>query len=400
MTLLQLIQILLAAGAAAPAVQEAGNLDTLRRLAAAEGPEYLQAREEVLQHSRAPWNIHEAAAESWELGVAAFVLNARQASPQSFQRMDAVRPRRDITGRSYTLPEPSVHNQVAFLVEKAWKPVEEGDRGRGLSDLRLGLGKGTGSVADPAMWRAIWEECSIERFREISLFFLASSSDLGVLGIVADVLAERGDAGTKRLQALCLTGLLDSELPEAGELVLTQWEYLKQEQSLAEKALVVFGANGSERARRFVHSLALDEDQEEWLRARAAVGCCLRPHPDDANMFRKFFGGPGSIEMKTKALWAIGGSGGCPRDSIRPVLREVITTSDNEKITRAAAAELGSYLYSREVAEDHTVTEDIRLFEQILERPNLSPSARSSISGMILRIKEGRERFKDEAKGK
>ncbi|UCC32300.1 MAG: hypothetical protein JSU86_08460, partial [Phycisphaerales bacterium] len=350
MTLLQLIQIFLAAGVVAPVVQQAGNLDTLRRVATAEAAEYLRVRQDVLAHSHAQWNIAEAAAESWEIGVAAFVLNARRVSPESFQRMDAVQPRRDITGRSYTLPEPSVENRVAFLLEKAWKPVEEGDRARGLSDLRLGLRKGTGRVADPAMWRAIWEECPIERLREISLFLLASSSDLAVLGIVAGVMAEHGDAGTKRLQALCLTGLLDSELPEAGELVLTQWEYLRQEQTLAEKALAVFGANVSERARSFVHGLALDEDQEEWLRARAAVSCCLRPHPGDPAMFRKFLAGPGSIKMKAKVLKGMQGRNGYPLDPLRPVLREIIITSDDEELTESAALTLTScYRHAKDV---------------------------------------------------
>ena len=147
MIVFEIIRMLVAFGVGVSVAQGAGDLDTLRRAAAAEGAEYLQFREEVLKQSHAPWNISEAAAESWELGIAAFVFNTRQASPEAFQRMDALRPRRTITGRSYTLAEPSVENRVAFLIEKAWKPIEQGDCGRGLSDLRLGLGKGTGSAA-------------------------------------------------------------------------------------------------------------------------------------------------------------------------------------------------------------------------------------------------------------
>ena len=396
MILLQLIQIYVAAGVVPPSPQGAGNLDMLRRAAAAEGTEYLHVREEVLKHTETPWNIAEAAAKSWELGVAAFVFNARWRSPETFQQMDAVKPRHYADGTSYRLPGHSVEEHVTFLLEKAWKPIGQRDRQRGLNDLRRNQGSRMAGVGDPAMWRAIWEECPIEELRATSLFFLASSSNPDVLDIVAEVLSKhKDDRGLKRLQARCLAGLWYNALPEAAELVLAEWEYLKQQPSLAGRASGALASSPSPRAREAVYGVALDKDNPDEMRYEAVVRCSLRQHPGDRKFVEKFLGEVESLELKRKVVM---GLGKLPLEDIRSAVREILGTSTDPQLTSAAALALSEAYYKVDPIDDRLLSEDIRLLEEVAGRPNVSDSTRFTIINQIVpNMKERNEHLKREA---
>lgn len=166
--------------------QAVDELELLLPLVAAEASEYPKLRDEILKQRKEPWDVASASGESWELGVGAFVLNARQHSAELFDNWDREIPRRSHRGNWYRLPGGSRTQRIAFRLERVWKPRDATDADRCLSDLREFLGRTYAGLADNAMWRAIWEGCPIEPLRDVSVFFLASSSDRNALNVIAE----------------------------------------------------------------------------------------------------------------------------------------------------------------------------------------------------------------------
>ncbi|UCC32015.1 MAG: hypothetical protein JSU86_06995, partial [Phycisphaerales bacterium] len=341
-------------------VREDGGQDFARlmRLGESDGVDYLRERDALLAGQPTQWDVDAAAARSWEAGLAAFILNGRLGESEAFAKWDAQRPILRANLRYYDWAGASVEEGLAFLLEKMWKGATAKEREWAYNDLQLIGAKFTVGVGNTALWRAIWENCPDDRFKAIVILYIASSDDPTVQPIIVEVLDDGNDAVPLGFKYRCLQGLRYRDTEQTVDAILDGWDQLTSERAWTEKALAALCANGGKRARQFVHGLALSPDQDEWTRADAAAGCCLRPHPDDPDMFRKFFTGPGSVKMKTKALKGLRGRNAYPLEPIRPVLREIITTSDDEDLTESAALTLTScYRHAKELNE-RAVAED------------------------------------------
>ena len=392
MIVLQLMWASLAVGVVdTPSTMSGSEFDILRRLAAMEGSQYLALRREILDHHNSPWNVAEASGESWELGVAAFVVNARQQSGARFARWDAREPRLSAAGEWYSLACDSPDDELAFLLEKVWKPIDPLDRTRALNDLSDKLGKWSARAGDARMWRAIWEQCPVERLREMSLFFLAASGDPAVLGVVAAVLSNREDPQAERLQGRCVAGLWYSELPEAAELLLAEWDYLKQDRTLARNALGALASSPDSRARQAVYQMAMDLNNPEWMRYEAVVKCSIRSHTGDRAFVEKFLGEVESLKLKREVVMALGKF---PLVDVRSALREVLRHTNDAQLASAAALALSQGYIKTDTIDPRQVAEDIALLEQVAERADLPGNTRGPILELIGSIKKQRDRDK------
>ncbi|UCC29269.1 MAG: hypothetical protein JSU86_13830 [Phycisphaerales bacterium] len=103
--------------------------------------------------------------------------------------------------------------------------------------------------------------------------------------------------------------------------------------------------------------------------------------------------------MKTKALKGIRARNGYPLDPVRPVLREIIITSDDEELTESATLTLTScYRHAKEVNE-RAVAEDIQLLKEVLQRKDLRDSVHARILGYVDRIEEKRRSASEKEAG-
>ncbi len=75
-----------------PARGQTDDYAKLLRVAQAEGDEYVELRDALLEAHPAPWKIDEAVRYSWQAGLLVHILNARLAHPSHFKSWDKVEP--------------------------------------------------------------------------------------------------------------------------------------------------------------------------------------------------------------------------------------------------------------------------------------------------------------------
>jgi len=376
-------------GTSVAELQTIDDLDALRRLVVAERAAYPRLRHELLSKNGGPWNVALASGESWELGVAAFVLNSRRASPGDFATMDAEKPGHYANLQNYRFRGVPLVHQLAFLLEKIWRPLDAEDRARAVNDLGLRLSSGSTAIGESQLWLSIWEQCPIERLRQFSVLFLAASNDPGVLDAIGEVLRTHDEPSIWQTQAYCLMGLWTNELPEAAELVLAEWDRLKRDRGLAEKALGALAASPSPKAREAVYAFAMKPENPEWLRHESVVGCSLRRHPGDREFVERFLTEVDSVKLKRKVLADLGA---LPLADVRPALLGVLReSSDSEMASAAALALTQGYIKAKEINPSE-IAADIALLEAVAERASLPENTRALIRSHRSAIKDRRDR--------
>lgn len=376
------ISILACVGASPP--EHTSDFIALRRVLSSQGKEYLRLRDQILDISDASWDVSQAANESWELGVAAFVLNARRAAPGDFKRMDGQEPRLYANLTWYAIRTKSIEHHVAFLLEKVWKPVGSEDKRRALNDLGLSMGSSVVGIGHVDMWLSIWEQCTNEGLREFALFLLSSSSDANALDIVEEVLTET-DESTIRLKSISLLGLRSASSDAAVDIIMNSWQTFQRHLGLRETALGTLGFYGSTRARHFVYDVALDQDMDDSTRAAAMGACCIQPHSTDSDMFVQFIRQAGSEKLKAKGLHALQR---CPLENVRAAVHEAVRIPSDSKVLQVATLILNSgYIRAKQV-EERAADEDIALLRGILAREDLPRATRFHVSRYIQRIED------------
>ncbi len=366
------------------------DLAALERVAKAGGEEYIRLRNALLKTHPEPWDVANAAAHSWDTGIAAFILNERQKAADMFVKWDALRLRVYADGTSYALHQGTSDAAAAFLLEKIWKSPSERERDRAYRQFCRGHKEEFAHAGDPALWTATWEQCEDEQIRYAVLYQVCASCDPSTQPIIVGLLAEEGDSlPVRRLRAQCMSGLWHRDTEQTVDAVLGVWDVLSKTGHWKYSGAGVLANNSSERARRFVHDLVLDSTEDEDLRAEIVIKCCLRPHPGDLEVFRRFFTGPGSDKMKKDALR---GLYRYPLSGIRPLLRELLVEStDPVMIAAAALTFTQAHRWAKDVPEA-TKAEDIALFEEVLRtKEGLSGATRVHIDMYIqeLRAKPG-----------
>ena len=152
-----------------------GDWINLARVVEGEGNEYVRLRDALLDAATGHWDVTAAADQSWECGLAAFILNERLADKESFDFLDAQHPRLRADMSYYRLSR-SANANVAFLVEKMWKaPAGQEDKRWAASPekekeyayetLVLLRGERYASAGETALWKTIWKQSGDDRFR-------------------------------------------------------------------------------------------------------------------------------------------------------------------------------------------------------------------------------------------
>ncbi len=358
----------------------------LERVARAEGDEYVQLRDALLETHPEPWDVGVAAGQSWDAGVMAFILNARRGAKDTFRGWDALSPRYTASGRSYSLSGKDWTSVWAFLIEKIWKGETARERDGADYDLQQYCRESTIELGHLALWHAIWDGCDDERLQSVAVFQLCSNPDPSTQPIIVELLkGGNGSLDARRLRGQCMSGLWYRDTEQTVDAVLGVWDALSKTGHWEYSGAGVLARTSSERARRFVYDLVLDSSEDERLRAETLMHFCHRPQPGDIQVFRKFFAGPGSDKMKWDAL---GGLYRYPLNDIRPLLRELLMDSTDPKMIASAAFALSKADLSTKDVPDATKAEDIALFEEVLRtREDLHETARVHIDLYIRRLR-------------
>ena len=359
----------------------------LTGLARAEGKDYVNLRDALLEEHPGPWDVAVFARQSWETGLAAFILNARLAARDVFERWDKQEPRLYATGGWYDLSTyPNVgplSARTAFLLEKMWKGIpDERHRGYAFATVKRGFACDAGVTA---LWKAIWEHSKDDQFRLVVIGRVCADPDPSVQPIILEVLHHYDNESAPYFKSRCLSGLWYRHTEETVDAILGAWDTIRNKRSWLGNALGALVANGSVRARRFVHEFILNVENDETLRGEALAKCCNQPQPDDVEIMRRFFAGPATVRVKTNALESIGCH--CPLDEVRPVFREVLIQSNDPKMIASAALALDSaYILAKEV-DEAARAEDITLLEGVRTREDLTNATRVHIGMYIERLR-------------
>ena len=373
----------------------ADDFTALARLAAAQGEQYVQQRDTLLETHPQPWDVRAASEDSWESGLAAFTLNQRMQERDAFAMLDDQFPILRANGHCYELSMSHDAN-VAFLLEKMWKapatqrdgnwtgtPGRESERAYGT--LIMLYGNEIAQAGDAALWKSMWQNCEDERFRFAAVYYLCAAPDSSVQTVIEDILQSADDrvAGYSA-KSHCLSGLQYRNTGQTVDAVFGALEVLKRDGKMGD-AVGVLAANENGRARRLVHEFILGPENDETLRGEALAKCCNRPRADDVEIMRRFFAGPVGERVKTNALASIGRH--CPLDQVRPVFREVLIQSDDPKMIASAALALDSaYILAKEV-DEAARAEDITLLEGVRTREGLTNATRVHIGMYIERLR-------------
>jgi len=380
---------------AAPAA--ADDLAELARLTQAEGEQYVTLRNTLLEKHPGPWDIPTAAAQSWEFGLAAYVLNQRLKEKEAFKTLDNEHPRSYRSIHGYGKLSRSQEANTAFLLEKMWKaPSEQEDqrwavtpeKDREYAYNTLVQARRSKDVGETALWKSMWEKCQNGRLQYVALSYVCADPSPSVQPIIVEVLHSLDYESAPYSKSRCLAGLYHRNTEETADAIIGAMQILANAGETSD-AVGALAANESARARRFVYEFILDNKNSETIRAETLAKCCGRPQPGDIQVINQFLSGEASVPVKTRALKSIGRN--CPLDHVRPMFREILTESeDAELIAGAALALVNGYLLANEI-DPAAAAEDTALFETVARRETLPDVTRIHIGGYVAKIREKQE---------
>ncbi len=370
---------------------ESDGLVALARMVEAEGEAYVQVRNELLKEHPEPWDVAAASEKSWELGLAAFVLNQRMKEKAAYEFLDNQHPSNYRHVEGYGKLSNSSEANVAFLLEKMWKaPGDQQDRrwaatpekDREYAYNTLVQTTYFTPVRQTPLWKAIWEKCPEVRLRFIALFFACADPDTLVQPIIEQVLLHQDASDIAFSKTRCISGLIHRDTEETVDAIIGAWDVLSGNHGKwVMNAIGALSMNSSDRARRVLYDFILDEKQPERRRSEVVAKLSNLPHLDDVGVIRRFLAGRGSTGMKADALrWLHR----YPLAEIRQVLREVLSTFDDVELLSAAALSLyNAHGPARD--EDRAIRlEDATMLEEVLQGRADLPNATRVHIGMYI----------------
>lgn len=365
----------------------------LARLTQADGEQYITLRNSLLARHIEPWDVSGAAAQSWEFGIAAYILNRRMKEKEAFKRLDDAHPASYVSVNGYGRLSRSPEANTAFLLEKLWKaPHGKGDewlritpdQDRQYAYNTLAQSRHFRRAGETALWKAIWEQSEDDRFRFVAIRQVCADPDPSVQPIILQVLHhEDVDLGPD-FKYRCLSGLVRRDTEETVDAIFGALDVLRNANRM-DFAIAVLAANGSTRARPFVHEFILNPENHERRRVEALAKCCNRPHPDDVSVFRKFLASEVSKRVKADAVRSLSS---CPLDLIRPFLGEILMEWDDHELVANAALALSIGHLRATKADSVAAAEDVALFEAMTLRDDLPEVTRIHIGRYITNIHE------------
>lgn len=146
-------------------------------------------------------------------------------------------------------------------------------------------------VGETSLWKAIWEQSGDDRFRFVAIRQVCADPDPSVQPIVLQILHHEETDSWAYSKSRCLSGLVHRDTEDTVDTIFGALDVLRKE-NRKDFAVAVLAANGSTRARPFVHAFILNPENNERRRGEALAKCCNRPHPDDIDVIRRFMAGP------------------------------------------------------------------------------------------------------------
>lgn len=292
----------------------ADEFAALHQLGLAEGQEYFAKRDTLLHSNPQRWDVEQACAHSWQAGLAAYILNARLAQPEQFAKWEVEVER---GSKMMHLPTPAagfrrVPVNSAFRLEFAWKPpLWIGDYNWGAEvtglkgerspfDAARAEALSTGSPPAPGepvpveLWRAIWRDCAIERFRAVAIGSLAHSPAEEDRQTVRAVIFDT--TSPLDLRAAALNGFLSAAYvagrpSDTVDVLIQIADNRDTPLQLAKRAVRNLGNTDrwrieDPRAGAFLRQVARDPMRPEELRCEAINARKSETLPEDVEMLR------------------------------------------------------------------------------------------------------------------
>lgn len=278
------------------------TLKPLLKLVPLEGQEYVTLRNQLLGAQTGHYDVVAAAEISWEVGLAAYVLNQRWEFLDDFVTCDQWAPgSTTVTGVTYRrLNRIPASAAFAFLLEKAWKGTPA-EKKAGYGDLKYGsphlYPEGSNHPAHlqlppGALFRAMWAQAPDEDLKTEALRRLAQAGDPQDAPILEDVLT-RPDRNVLYRAGICLSNLAHVHEPFVVKLVA---KYLAVEcppretvcEPGFEQAMRALAYNPDPRARLFMQQNALNRTLPITRRIAALRYLGPLADPEDGVVFQQF----------------------------------------------------------------------------------------------------------------
>lgn len=291
---------------------ERGNFDEIRILIGLDDEPYRAERDRLLVNRSEPWDVSAASQVSWEVGLAAYILNARHENKALFQEWDKLKPGHSRSGIYYLLQlgnDPPPGTIRAFLWEKAWKGSEHESK-CAISDMGQGWQRGCRveenheqhrSNAPMVLLRAMWRGAADEHWRMDALAGLATFGEVQDISIFKSVLS--GDEFISlRYAYTCASRLSCVRDPFIVDLVSDVMQAAVRDDVLFSRTMQILAVNPDPRARLLLHQLIADPSRTEEQRAAAVKSLANATQPEDVNIFRRFLASDTKLDTRLEAI--------------------------------------------------------------------------------------------------
>lgn len=268
---------------------------------------YLDARDELVASLANDLPVEDLAARSWNLGLAAFIVNQRRQYADRFEIWDyeEVYARMLASGETYRFirwHEPG-SPCLAFLIELIWTRsglLEMGYHGAAYHDLCMK--QSFIRYAPTDLWQSIWDNCDIEELREFAIIGLAINEDehASVDARLEDMLVDSQFSGV--LKARILEGFYHSPKRSVGRLIRISWPALQSHDELLTMAARALGRIESDIDREFLYAAARDRQFDFETRMAFMWACAGCPMSSDIEEIEAFLGELKSDESKARII--------------------------------------------------------------------------------------------------
>jgi len=343
----------------ADCVYGSDGLQALQQLAHLEGEEYVARRDRLLTTHPEPWDVEAAAEYSWEVGLAAFILNARIEYPKGFAIWDAARPIRTRSGRLRYTEKTRFAGATAFLCEKVWKTAESDD----VRHLCLSLAPGGRSVGPFALWRSVWQGAEADDVRAIAIEALAERNVPEARNLVVEALLSR--SVSNRVHRAALRGLATGRPSHTTHVALQVLNSQHLDAQLRTEAVGILSGQAEPEAREALVKCAAGTTEESAVRCAALAACARDPKPGDVALFSSAIQDSACEEIR---VCAIRKAIAYPIEEVRSVLRCVARDTTAPNIAQEAIRALVKHGTAQDiefvqaVSEDETLPKVVRRF--------------------------------------
>ncbi|MCP4591572.1 MAG: hypothetical protein GY842_12600 [bacterium] len=365
----------------------------LRSLAVLEGDAYLGERDRLLKSCSTPWDLEAACAESWETGLAAYVLNQRQRVPKEFARI--TNPKK---GGFSAIGLGPVRNTedgqagFAYLLELMWKSGDERTIRFAQTDFfAAAVRYGWMPATPPTLWRKLWSSEPDELWRPVVLYGMAVQDDEPTRDLIIDLLLSGDLSGREPGSILLAIGNIERAKPGQGTQVFLRILPM----TIERENLVLFQGVAAElagirrpEARRALYDVALDREKGTDVFRRVALSkCSSYARDEDIEVFRAFLAAEEDMSSRVGVIGILGrGVSAYTYAQAGPLLRELLETERDPRIIERTVRSLDSVYSNRGEISPEVLSSDLALLAHLAETGSLNANARKYAAKLEAKI--------------